>query len=110
MFFNQLRTNNSLNAGGRNICFFHAYDYAFSLKSLFMKNNVSISLYLITESVSIFDTITAFKDSRKPRLINKVSDIWSAYKDGEITNVGWICSNQNIADVLTREQGNNILR
>ena len=90
--------------------FSYGYDYGISLKMLLSNMHIHVPLFLFTDSKSIFDTITASKRLRELRLMNEISDIRQAYKDREITNVTWIRSSQNIADNLTRKQGNDILR
>ncbi|CDF35631.1 unnamed protein product [Chondrus crispus] len=86
------------------------YDYGVSLKLLFKKMNMDIPLFIFTDCKSIFDTITASKRLRELRLMNEIADIRRAYRVGEIDNVAWIRSKQNIADNLTRHNGNDILK
>lgn len=42
--------------------------------------------------------------------MNEIADIRRAYRENEINNVAWIRSQQNVADNLTRYNGNLILR
>jgi len=86
------------------------YDYGMSLRMLFSSMSIDIPLYIFTDAKSIFDTITASKRLRELRLMNEISDVRRAYREREITNVAWIRSEQNIADNLTRSNGNDILR
>jgi len=86
------------------------FDYGISLRMLFKKMHIDLPLYVFTDCKSIFDTITDSKRLRELRLMNEISDIRRAYRDNEITNVGWIRSEQNIAENLTRLVDNKILR
>ena len=85
------------------------YDYGVSLRMLFQSMKLEIPLYVFTNCKSIFDTITASKRLRELRLMNEIANIRRAYGQGEITNVAWIRSEQNVADNFTRHRGNNIL-
>ena len=85
------------------------YDYGVSLKLMFMAMDIQLPLFIFTDYKSIFDTITASKHLRELRLMNDISDIRRAYRQNEITNVAWVSSKQNIADNLTRLDGNSIL-
>lgn len=57
----------------------------------------------------MFDTVTTFKRLRELRLMNEIVDIRRPCCTNEIGNIAWICSNQNVADNLTRIIGNDIL-
>ena len=85
------------------------YDYGVSLRMLFKQMCISLPLYVFTDCKSIFDTITASKRLCELRLMNEIGDIRRAYRVNEITNTGWIRSEQNAADNLTRHHGNAIL-
>lgn len=94
---------------GETYAFSLGYDYGVSLRMLLRNMKVDIPLFLFTDSKSIFDTVTASKRLRELRLMNEISDVRRAYKDGEITNVAWVRSAQNIADNFTCMKGNDIL-
>lgn len=85
------------------------YDYGVSLRLLFKNMGMKIPFYIFIDCKSIFDTITASKRLRELRLMNEIADIRRAYRRGDFTNVAWIHSAQNIADNMTKHEGNTIL-
>lgn len=95
---------------GESHAFSQGFDYGISLNLLFKNMCVHMPLYVFTDSKSVFDTITASKRLKKLRLMNEIAYIRRAYRDNEITNVGWVRSEHNIADSLTRFESNETLR
>lgn len=89
--------------------FSQGYDYGVSIKMIFNVMKIEIPLYIFTSSESIFDTITASKRLRELRLVIDIVDIRRAYRANEITNIGWVCSNHNVADNFNRHVENDIL-
>lgn len=85
------------------------YDYGNSLKHVLNKMGKTIPLFIMTDSKSISDTISKSKRLRELRLMNYFTDMRCAYSEDKITNIGWIRSYSNIADNLTRENGNHLL-
>ena len=61
-----------------------------------------IPLFVLTDSKSIFDTITTSKRLSELRLMNDIAEIRRAYRAREIHNVGWLRSEYNYADPFTR--------
>ena len=59
-------------------------------------------VHLMTDSKSIFDTITKLSGVSEKRLMIDISALRQAYSTGEISNIGHVLTKYNIADSLTK--------
>ena len=59
-------------------------------------------VHLITDSKSIFDTITKLSSVSEKRLMIDISALRQSYSSGEISNIGHVSSKHNLADSLTK--------
>lgn len=87
---------------GETYGFSSGYDYGMTLKLLFQSMNKKIPLFILTDTKSIFDTLTTSRRLRELRLMNDISEIRRAYRTQEIDNVGWLRPEHNYADPFTR--------
>lgn len=60
--------------------FYLGYDFGFSKSILFCNMNIDIPLYMFTDAMSTFNTITASKSLLELRLMSEIADIRRAYK------------------------------
>lgn len=95
---------------GEAYAFSLGYDYSVSIKILFQQMRSYVSLYIITDAKSIFDTTTASKRDRELQLMNEIADARRAFKQNEISNLAWMHSEQNVAGNFTRRNGNLTLQ
>ena len=58
----------------------------------------------MTDSKSIFDTITKLSRVAEKRLIIDISALRQSYSSSEITNIGHVLSEFNLADALTKNK------
>lgn len=70
--------------------------------------NIYVSVYIITDSKSKFDTITASKRLCELHLLNDMADIHRAYPVKEINISAWVRSSENDYGNLTCHVGNDI--
>ena len=66
-------------------------------------------LHLMTDSKSIFDTITRLSSISEKGLLIDVSALWESYTSGEIQNIGHVLSDCNLADALTKKTRSPVL-
>ncbi len=64
----------------------------------------------MTDSKSIFDTITKLSGVSEKRLMIDISALRQSYTKGEIANIGHVLSKFNIADGLTEKNKGNLLQ
>lgn len=60
-------------------------------------------VHLMTDSKSIFDTITKLSGVSEKRLMIDIAALRQSYSCGEITNIGHVLTRFNIADALTKK-------
>ena len=85
-------------------------DMAFAMKTdldAMMNTNLSISCY--TDSRSLFDVITRNTSTSEVRLMVDVRSMRESYERMEISDLGWIRSEHNPADALTKMKENSVL-
>ena len=63
----------------------------------------------MTDSKSIFDNITKLSCVADKRLMMDISALLQSYSSGEITNIGYLLSEFNLADGLTKKTKSKIL-
>jgi hypothetical protein len=61
-----------------------------------------IPLLLLTDSESLYSTLTRGKYTKERRLLLDIAAVWQAYKMHELLNIGVIDSAHNLADGLTK--------
>lgn len=66
-------------------------------------------MMMFTDSKCLFDVITKNTTTTEKRLMIDVQTIREAYEKMEISDVGWIRSEQNPADALTKVKDNEVL-
>ena len=64
---------------------------------------------MFTDSKSLFDTITKRSQISEKRLLIDMATVRDAYRRKEMQNIGFIKTNYNIADPLTKESENETL-
>lgn len=87
-----------------------AFDLAFALQhTLEPIFGRKFELYLYTDSYSKFSTITKFQSIREKRLLIDLSVLRHGYRSKNIYNVGFVNSEEMIADPLTKPIINELL-
>ena len=77
------------------------------LKSILRKD---IPVQLMTDSKSLFDTITKLSTVSEKRLLIDIAAIRETYRNGELSNVAHVASEYNLADCFTKRTKSNLLR
>ena len=83
--------------------FADAFDHAFTLKydlESLLKQRIPLSLF--TDSRSLFDVIKKSSSTSEKRLMIDITSVRKAYENQEISDVGFVRSNHNPADALTK--------
>ena len=70
---------------------------------------VSIPLLMLIDSKCLFDVITSNRNTEEGRLMIDIFAARQAYGRGEIDNIGLVAGEHNIADDLTKLEGNGKL-
>jgi hypothetical protein len=68
-----------------------------------------IPLLMLTDSAALFDAITRRKRTSEGRLMLDIYAAGEAYRRGEMDNIALIRTQYNIADAMTKTQGNDAL-
>lgn len=88
---------------GETHAFVDAFDSSFTLRhDLSEIVNSTIPLSLITDSESLFKVIVQSSTITEKRLMIDLQACREAYQEGEIDDVGWVKSGNNVADGLTK--------
>ena len=96
--------------GGEVYAFASGFDRAFMLKhDLETIYRTKIPLHMLTDSLQMFDVITKGSSTTEKRLMIDIASARECYTRHEISHVGLVASEHNIADGLTKETPNNIL-
>jgi hypothetical protein len=92
---------------GETIAFAEAYDAAATLRAdLECITGRRLELLMLTDSESLFYTITRDKYTKEKRLLLDIAAVREAYAHGEISNIGLIAGADNPSDALTKSAGN----
>ncbi len=67
-----------------------------------------MKIKLLTDSRTRFDSVISLCTTAEKRLLIDVFGLREAYRNGEISNIGWIDSS-NIADPLTKTMNHSSL-
>ena len=89
--------------GGEMYAFADAFDAAFSIRhdlQRLLKKDVRLTL--LTDSMSLFKVIVNSTITTEKRLMIDISAVREAYEKSDIDFIGWIPSNSNIANGLTK--------
>lgn len=96
--------------GGEVYAFADGFDRAFMIRhDLQMIYNMEIPLHILTDSLQMVDVITKASSKTERRLMIDIAAAREAYNREEISNVGLVSSDDNIADALTKENSNDAL-
>ena len=96
--------------GGEVYALADSFDRAFMLRhDLQTIYNRSIPLQILTDSLQMFDVISKASSTTERRLIIDIVAAREAYNRQEISNVGLVLSEHNIADGLTKIKPNKAL-
>ena len=88
-----------------------AFDAAFTIKHDTERAlEATLNIFMLTDSLSLFDVITKATVTAEKRLLIDLKDVKGAYKRHEISQVGFIRSEFNPADALTKAKRSNILQ
>jgi hypothetical protein len=96
--------------GAETMALADAFDAAYSLKhdlQAMLGHEVPITIY--TDSLSLFDVLTKATIPMEKRLMIDVLAIKDAYKNRELNTIGFIRTNDNPADVLTKIMAPDVL-
>ena len=86
------------------------FDMAFTIRQDLSKMmNRNIKLTMLTDSKSLFDVITKCSQTTEKRLMIDISVVREAYEENEISNVGFIRTDQNPADAMTKVMHSKVL-
>lgn len=89
--------------GGECYAFADAFDFAFSLRHDMQKiMSKRIPLQLYTDSDSLFKVISKNSSTTERRLMIDLQATREAYGNKEIADIGWVRSEDNPADALTK--------
>ena len=93
------------------IAFANMFDESFAIKdTIEVAIANSVQLHLLTDSKSFFDTISKGNRTNEKRLMLDVYVARQGYKEQDIGNIGFLRSNNNIADELTKSMNQEVLR
>ncbi len=88
----------------------HVYDAGFALAhafSVLLSRKMKIRVF--TDSRTLFDSIVTLRSMTEKRLLIDIAGLREAYSKGDLSNLGWIRSEYNIADALTKEKKESAL-
>jgi hypothetical protein len=95
---------------GETLAFAEAFDAAFILKhDLTTMLNKQIPLLMLNDSESLFKTLTRSRYTTERRLLVDIAAAGQAYHSREISNIGLIASQDNVADGMTKLGPNSAL-
>ena len=63
-----------------------------------------LKLRVFTDSRTLFDSIITFCTMTEKRLLIDIAFIRQSYREGELEDLGWIRSDDNAADALTKDK------
>ena len=89
--------------GGEVYAFADAFDYAYTMRhDLQSLLGQDIPIQMFTDSKSLFDVITKCSHTTEKRLMIDISTVRKAYENFEISDVGFLGSENNPADAFTK--------
>ena len=96
--------------GGEVYAFADGFDRAYILRhDLETIFRMKIPLHMLTDSLQMFDVITKGSSTTEKRLMIDIASARECYNRQEISHVGLVSSEHNVADGLTKETPNNAL-
>lgn len=96
--------------GAETLAFVNAFDNALLIKhDLKRMLNMDIPILMITDSEALFRILTRVRYTTERRLEIDIASARQAYSTKEISNIGWIHTDDNYADDLTKIGGNGAL-
>ena len=96
--------------GGEVYAFADSFDRAYILRhDLQMIFKKKIPLHMFTDSLQMFDVITKGSSTTEKRLIIDIASSRQCYNRDEISQVGLVSSENNVADGLTKKTPNDAL-
>lgn len=97
--------------GGEVYAFSDGFDGAFMLRhDLQVIYKKAIPLQMFTDSLQMFDVITKASSTTERRLMIDIAATRESYNRQEISNVGLVSGEDNMADALTKTNPNHALR
>ena len=88
----------------------HAYDAGFAIRHSICKLlGKDVHLRVFTDSKTLFDSIVTLCSMTEKRLLIDIAGLREAYRNGELSNLGWIRSGNNPADALTKDKRESTL-
>ena len=97
--------------GSETMAFADAFDMAYAMKNdIHNMTSLDIPIVMLTDSLSLFDVITKAKITSEKRLRINVKVVKDAYQRNELHNIGFIRSEYNPADALTKIKKSDILK
>ena len=85
------------------IAFANLFDYAFSIRSQIEQAlRRGVPMHLLTDSKSLFDIISKGSRTSEKRIMLDIHATREAYRHQEISNIGFVRSQYNLADGLTK--------
>ena len=85
------------------IAFTDLFDDAFSIRSQIEHAlRRCLALHLLTDSISLFDIISKGSRTREKRIMLDTYATRESYENQETSNIGFVRSNHNLADGLTK--------
>lgn len=89
--------------GGETYAFADGFDFGFTLRHDLQRiTGRKIPITMLTDSQSLFNVIVKASSTTERRLMIDIRATREAYMRGEISDVGWILSTDNIADAFTK--------
>ena len=83
--------------------FADAFDMTFAIKmDMELMTNQTILISMLTNSLSLFDVITESKITTEKRLMIDIKVVKDSYQRNELRNIGFIRSENNLADAHTK--------
>ena len=92
------------------MAFADSFDMAFMIRYDIQKMmNIRKPIMIFTDSLSLFDVITKASTTVEKRLMIDLEVVKMAYQQNEMQQMGFIRSEHNIADCLTKSNSNDAL-
>ena len=88
----------------------NAFDVGFAIGHTFESIlGRKVELRVFTDSRTLFDSIISFCSMTEKRLLIDIACLRQAFRSGELSNLGWIRSGENVADALTKDKSKSAL-